>query len=107
MAAQITCLAKMGLFKVSHVVGTAQNGNAYEFFSLERSYKDETANEWKNERIILRPAEMCAAADMLKMAAHKVATKQAQLENARFKQQAGAATTSAPADEGISDNVPF
>lgn len=103
--AQITCLAKMGLFRVSHVVGTAQNGNAYEFFSLERSYKDEKSDEWKNERIILRPAEICAAAELLQVAARKIAVKQAQIENSRFKQQAGSAT--APADEGISDDVPF
>lgn len=104
--AQITCLAKLGLLKVSHVVGTAQNGNAYEFYSLERSYKDETTKEWKNERVILRPVELCAVADLLKKAANVVITKQARLENARFQQQEGAVTT-APADESISDDVPF
>ncbi|MBP5430152.1 MAG: hypothetical protein J6Y25_04660 [Elusimicrobiaceae bacterium] len=106
MASQITCLAKLGLLKVSHVVGTAQNGNAYEFYSLERSYRDEKANEWKNERVILRPVELCAVADLLKKAGNAVMTQQARIENARFQQQEGPVAT-APATESISDDVPF
>ena len=101
--AQITCLAKVGLFRVSRVVGTSQAGKPYEFFSLERSFKDEK-DEWQNERIILRPSEMSAVADLLKISVRILMTAQAKADNARLKQSGNAGEEP---EVGISDDVPF
>lgn len=102
--AQINCLAKLGLFRISRVMGSSQAGKSYEFFSLERSFKNEK-DEWENERIILRPAEMCSVADMLKLSARRIMVAQAKADNARMQQNAEAGNASA--DDNISDDVPF
>lgn len=89
-------LAKLGSYKVSHVKGE-KNGNAYDFYVLERSYKDKTEN-WKSESIIIRPAEMVLAAELLNTACAKIIAQQTSDANAR-REPTG--------DAAVSDDVPF
>lgn len=98
--AQATCLARLGLFKVSHISGTSTNGNAYDFYVLERSYQN-TNKEWQSEKITLRPTEMLAVSAMLEQAGKKIMQVQATAQNAKAQQSGG---TSEPT---ISDDVPF
>lgn len=89
-------LAKLGGYKVSHVKGE-KNGNPYDFYSLERSYKDKNEN-WKTESIIIRPAEMAVVSELLNTACAKVIAQQTSDTNAR-REPTG--------DAFVSDDVPF
>lgn len=90
------CLSKMGGFKVSHVMGE-KNGNPYEFYSVERSWKDQN-NEWQRQNITVRPGEMLILAELLNVAAGKIIAAQVKRQN-EARQGTG--------DAEISDDVPF
>ena len=95
------CLAKLGSFKVSKVAGE-KNGQAYEFYTIERSYKDKT-EEWKSERVIVRPAEMVLVAELLNIACSEVIKEQTEAQNERFS----TASPQVGFTTDISDEIPF
>ena len=70
------CLAKLGSIKVSHVTGKSKAGKEYDFYSLDRSYKDEK-DEWQTQSITLKPTELLAVASLLKIAGERLAKQQA------------------------------
>lgn len=91
-------LAKMGSFKVSHVVGE-KGGKEYDFYSFERSYKNKQTDKWETQSITLRPLEMIVAAEVLKMAFAGEMTAQTRKMNLGSAASAG--------DSFVSDDVPF
>lgn len=89
-------LAKLGSFKVSNVKGE-KNGTPYDFYVLERSYKDRN-EQWQKEKIIIRPTEMVLAAELLNTACAKVIAEQTKQANERLEPKGDAAAD---------DDVPF
>lgn len=71
------CLAKLGALKVSHVTGTTQAGREFDFYSLDRSFKNEQTGKWETQSVTLKPTEMLAVANLLKVSAEELAKRQA------------------------------
>lgn len=74
-----TCLAALGGLKVEHVKGQ-KNGNPYEFFSFEKSFKNQK-EEWESKSIILKPNEILAAAELLNIAVAKIISASTKTRN--------------------------
>lgn len=71
------CLAKLGALKVSHVTGTTQAGKDFDFYSVDRSYKNEQTGKWESQSITLKPTELLAVASLLQIAGERLAKQQA------------------------------
>lgn len=83
------CITKLGQFKVQKISGD-KNGRAYEFYTVERAFKNEQTGEWQQESISLRPVEMFAVGCLLRMAGEELARKAAREQNARNADKGGA-----------------
>ena len=98
------CLAALGGLKVEHVKGQ-KNGNPYEFFSFEKSFKNQK-EEWESKSIILKPNEMLVAAELLNMAVAKIISASTKKRN--DAKTAKAAEIGHETDDGvIADDTPF
>lgn len=76
-------IAKSGNLSLKHMTGTKSDGKAYDFYGIEKNYKDQSGN-WKKDELIINPSDMAALAYVSQEGAHYAVVQQAQAANERI-----------------------
>lgn len=84
---QTRALARIGSLEIKEITGSSDKG-PYRMYAVEKATKQQDG-EWKNESIILKPAEMPAIAALCEMAFNTLCKEAADARNMR-KQEGGA-----------------